>query len=122
MVAEGCYLYKADCLNPRKVCWRPSIHMPKEAARIFLRVKQVRIERLGDITGEDCIAEGLSREPLDEVGADFMLGMFQDLWDSTIKPADREKYSLKANPWVWVVDYERIGSKCSPSKEKEGDK
>lgn len=87
--------------------WHPSIHMPKEAARIFLRVKGVRVERLQDITPEQCVAEGLGREPLDEVGSEFIRGMFNDLWDSVIKPADLPLYGWDANPWVWVIEFER---------------
>lgn len=76
--------------------WRPSIHMPKEAARIFLMVKSVRVERLQDITDEEIVAEGL------EIGC-----YFDELWDSTIKPADRDTYGWEANPWVWVIEFER---------------
>jgi len=59
------YLYRADfsdadLVKLKKIMrWAPSIHMPKEAARIFLRVTDVRVERLQDITGEGCIAEGV---------------------------------------------------------------
>ena len=76
--------------------WRPSIHMPKDAARIFLRVTGVRVERLQDITDEDVVAEGLP------IGC-----YFDDLWDKTVKPADRGRYGWKANPWVWVIEFER---------------
>lgn len=107
------YLYKAD--EPQDTSgmmvedkWHPSIHMPREAARIFLRVTDVGIERLQDINGETCVEEGISREPLDEVGEDFMLGILSDVWDSTVKPADRDKYGWSANPWVWVIKFERI--------------
>lgn len=76
--------------------WKPSIHMPKKAARIFLRVKNVRVERLQDIDDNGVVAEGLHiGDPFDE------------LWDSTIKKADRDRYGWDANPWVWVILYER---------------
>lgn len=58
----GCYGYKAsfeDNEYPSVDTWHPSIHMPKEAARIFLRVKDVRVERLQDITEEQAKAEGI---------------------------------------------------------------
>ena len=77
--------------------WHPSIHMPREAARIFLRVTDVRVERVQDIDDDGVVAEGLNiGDPFDE------------LWDSTIKPADRALYGWDANPWVWVIEFERI--------------
>lgn len=115
----GYYLYRADypygakhydfdehkCDLPR---WRPSIHMPKEAARIFLRVQDVHVERVQEITGAECVREGIPQESLKEVGEAFTLGQFADLWDSTVKPSDRALYGWDANPWVWVIDFERI--------------
>lgn len=83
--------------------WNPSIHMPKEAARIFLRVKRVSVERLQDIDDDGVVAEGL------DIGDPF-----DELWDSTIKPANREKYGWDANPWVWVIEFER----CNKPKEE----
>lgn len=77
--------------------WRPSIHMPREAARIFLRVTGVRVERLKDITAMQAMDEGFTG-----------WNDFVKLWDSTIKPADRTRYGWYANPWVWVIDFERI--------------
>ncbi|MBP3538571.1 MAG: ASCH domain-containing protein [Oscillospiraceae bacterium] len=100
--------YKANGENLPGLKWRPSIHMPREAARLFLRVTDVRVEQLQNITPEECISEGLSREPLDEVGGVFIRGMYADLWDSTIKPADHDLYGWDANPWVWVIQFERI--------------
>lgn len=88
--------------------WRPSIHMPREAARIFLRVLDVQAERLQEITPEQCIAEGVEQAALDEVGGEFVRGMFSDIWDSTVKPADAALYGWAANPWVWVYKYEQI--------------
>lgn len=88
--------------------WCPSLFMPKEAARLFLRVTNVSVARLQDITEDEIIKEGLGREPLDEVGSDFFRGMFSDLWDSTIKKADLDEYGWDANPWVWEIEFERI--------------
>ena len=82
--------------------WRPSIHMPKEAARIFLKVKKVRVERLQDIDDDGVVSEGLKiGDPFDE------------LWDSTIKKADIDRYGWKTNPWVWVIEFER----CEKTEE-----
>lgn len=89
------YYYKAD--NVDFSCrWHPSIHMPKEAARIFLRVTDVRVERLQDITDIDILAEGL------EIGC-----CFDDLWNSTIKKKDRPRYGWDANPWVWDIEFQQ---------------
>ena len=103
----GTYLHKASAgldlfMNKEgnlvsNIPWCPSIHMPREAARIFLRVTDVRVERLQGIDDDGVVAEGL------EIGAPF-----DELWDSTIKPADRALYGWEANPWVWVIEFERI--------------
>lgn len=77
--------------------WRPSIHMPKEAARLLLRVTAVRVERLREINCEQAYKEGCTK-PI----------RFDELWNSTIKPADLPLYSWDANPWVWVIEFERI--------------
>ena len=91
------YFYLADDDLPAGVLekWKPSIHMPKKAARIFLRVTYVRIQPLQDIDDDGVMAEGL------EIGDDF-----DELWDSTIKPKDIKKYGWRANPWVGVIEFE----------------
>lgn len=110
------YLYRANYSDTEKfyrggkeikIKWHPSIHMPKEAARIWLRVTNVRVERLQDIDGKGCVKEGIEEEPLKYVGDEFVKGMFHDLWDSTIKKSDLDRYSWDANPWVWVIEFER---------------
>lgn len=93
--------------------WHPSIHMPKEAARIFLRVKDVWVERLQDIKNYECVDEGAVKKPNITKRGDLVLHNrykeeFARLWDTTIKPADRERYGWNANPWVWVISFERI--------------
>lgn len=104
-VTEGCWIYKADYTesDQKRVCWHPSIHMPKEAARIFLRVKDVRAEQLQDITEAGKTAEGMH--------AGWQHYNFYELWDSTIKPSDRASYGWEANPWVWVIEFEKISRK-----------
>ena len=103
-------IYKADggsakdagyAKEPR---WRPSIHMPKEAARIFLRVTDVRAERLQDITEEQAKKEGFKSNGISIVGARCE---FVELWNSTIKKQDLDKYGWNANPYVWVIEFER---------------
>lgn len=113
----GRYMYKANYIDNEKfyrdgkevsIKWHPSIHMPREAARLFLRVLRVRAERLQEITGAECVREGIPQESLKEVGEAFTVGQYFDLWDSTVKPSDRALYGWDANPWVWVIDFERI--------------
>ncbi len=107
------YFYKADD-NDFHCQWRPAIHMPKEAARIFLRVIDVRVEHLKDVTLDDAIAEGCQGKFIGRgecVGAGWEIlpeDEFADLWDSTIKKSDLDKYGWDANPWVWVIEFERI--------------
>lgn len=88
--------------------WRPSIHMPKEAARIFLRVTDVQVERLRDIG--DCTKEGVARgtHATAHMNAYDERCDFKALWNSTIKESDLDRYGWDANPWVWVIEFERI--------------
>lgn len=101
------YLYKVGCdeANNLPIRWRPSIHMPKEAARIWLKVTDVRVERLQDMWTSDVSKEGLQfRRPYT---ADEMRHEFGRLWNTTIKKEDKELYGWDANPWVWVIEFER---------------
>lgn len=107
------YYYKADD-NDFHCVWHPSIHMPKEAARIWLKVKDVLVERLQGIDGKGCVKEGIEEEPLKDVREEFVKGMYHDLWDSTIKKSDIDRYGWDANPWVWVIEFER----CDKPKEE----
>lgn len=136
---EGCRAVKLpedkfeklyDSMAENNPDWRPSIHMPKEAARIFLKVKDVRVERLQEITEEQVYEEGFRFKPpcLSMVSADghycdldgpctssikycdmSMGELFgKELWNSTIKKSDLGRYGWDANPWVWVIEFERI--------------
>lgn len=108
--------------------WHPSIHMPKEAARIWLKVTDVRVERLQDITEEQACMEGT--DPWDEVcyenngwhptfsdpdsgGDPNMVDGFHKLWNSTIKKSDLDRYGWNANPWIWVIEFERCNNQES---------
>lgn len=90
---------------------RPSIHMPKEAARIWLKVTDVRVERLQEITPDVIKNEGIILDPKECVGKfDYtseLYFLFQRLWNSTIKKPDFDRYGWDANPWVWVIEFER---------------
>lgn len=96
--------------------WRPSIHMPKSAARIFLEVTNVKAERLQDITVEQIKKEGVldGGQPI-EIEDSYADGvenwykaLFENLWNSTIKKQDIDKYSWQANPYVWVYEFKRV--------------
>lgn len=106
------YVYKADGENidhlGNVIKWHPSIHMPKEAARIWLKVTDVRVERLQDMTDDDAEAEGCFDYTSTALG-------FPDVWDSTIKKSDLDRYGWDANPWVWVIEFER----CEKPEECE---
>lgn len=92
--------------------WQSPYFMPREAAQIFLRVTEVRVERLQDIILEGCLKEGIPKEEIMERDAlrpnASARWLFERLWNSTIKPADRDKYGWAANPWVWLIEFERI--------------
>ena len=105
----GCYDYRASCEDnkfPNIDTWHPSIHMPKEAARIFLRVTDVRLERLQYIDNKEAKLEGVTVET-DNSGQMHRFAFYK-LWDSTIPKKDLNKYGYKANPWVWVIEFERV--------------
>lgn len=85
--------------------WSPSLHMPKEAARIFLRVTDVKLQRLNDMSEEDAMHEGF---PDGREEAIPPLARFSILWDKTVKREDIDQYGWNANPWVWAIEFERV--------------
>ncbi len=129
--ADDGFYYKADIKVPseseniRKIYgykWKPSIHMPKNAARIYLKITNVRVERVQNITEEDAIAEGIS--PWDDAcyenngwsptlydpdsgGSPIFRDGFQGLWDYL---NEKRGYGWEQNPWVWVYKFERVNN------------
>lgn len=101
--------------DDQRIRWKPSIHMPKKLARIFIRVTHIRLERLQEITADECPMEGVWPLFAGLVGERevFYKGAFAKLWDSTIKPFYMSRYGWDANPWVWVIRFER----CEKPKE-----
>lgn len=100
----------------------PSIHMPKEACRLFLKIKSIRVERLKDISEEDAASEGIEEFTKDGVGFKYGINgwhwscntgkpfmcrsrkiAFEELWQSI-----NGEESWNSNPWVWVIEFERI--------------
>lgn len=120
-ISEGCFIYRENFpkQDRRGICWSPSIHMPKQAARIWLRVTNVRVERLQDMKAEDLRKEigkpfllpEECESQFDKVGAIYYYQEarteFSKLWDTVIKKRDIAKYGWMANPWVWVIEFER---------------
>ena len=125
---EGTYIYMADdklvdlpaFKESSKLIYHPSIHMPKEAARIWLKVTDVRVERLQDITPKGAESEGVGNLFYDDIGygeknygteVDQEYGIAKEqfawLWESTIKKSDLDRYGWDANPYVWVIKFER---------------
>jgi hypothetical protein len=98
---ERCRQDYIQCRYPYK--WKPSIHMPREACRLFLKVMSIRVERLQDIGLGDCYAEGCPEEH-ERLPKEW----FKNIWESTIKKQDFVKYGWDVNPWVWVVEFERV--------------
>jgi hypothetical protein len=93
--------------NPRPLPMRPSIHMPKWACRLFLKVTNVRAEWLRDISMKDCLAEGVGE--LADHGSHFqngshLEGTFRALWDSLNA---KRGFGWDKSPWVWVYEFER---------------
>lgn len=122
------YFYKADKNTPREekrlidynnTSWHPSIHMPKEAARIWLKVTDVRVERLQEITEDGAKAEGISEEwarswwkptyndPDSGGYPEYRDTFAYEVWNSTVKKSDLDHYGRDANPYVWVISFER---------------
>lgn len=87
--------------------WKPSIRMPKEAARIWLKVTNVMVERLQEITSEQIGREGVDVEYPHVLNGEEKRYAFSTLWNSTVKKSDLDRYGWKANPWVWVIEFER---------------
>lgn len=117
----GTYLYKATDTPLIIDRWYPSIHMPKEAARLFLRVTRVRAERLQEITEEGLKAEGFLYDETDFIDGLCAMSNFLTLWNSTIKPANLPIYGWGANPLVWVIEFERCKREAHRMATKKED-
>ena len=113
------YIYRADYSDTEKfyrngkeieMKWHPSLHMPKEAARIWLNVTDVRVERLQEITGESALAEGADKyiHINGELYENLTITSFSGIWNSTIKKSDIDRYGWDANPYVFVIEFIRI--------------
>lgn len=129
---ESCHLaefygYKASIANSEDANepWKSPACMPKEAARIWLKVTNVYVQRLQEITEDGCIAEGVYPSNCRGCNATFgcdtcpdegynEIDEFSEIWDSTVKKSDLDRYGWDANPWVFVYEFER----CEKPKEE----
>ncbi len=116
-IAAHTFWYKADGKSwmLKDLRWKPSIHMPKKAARIWLKVTNVRVERLQDITEDEAKAEGaidnrgFIHSPEDEYDRIYTAREhFIGIWDRTIKKSDLDRYGWEANPYVFVIEFVKI--------------
>ena len=110
---DGCYLYRADYgeKQAERITWRPSIHMPKQAARIWLKVTEVRAQRLSEMRIRDFLREGAVIPPEaynDPANACRQAREeFSRIWDSTLKREELAGYGFATDPWVWAIEFER---------------
>jgi hypothetical protein len=107
---NGEYVYRTnygttedDSFPPSMFKWKPSIHMPREAARIFLRVTNVRVERLQDISEDEAIKEGAKAYGPNNCSGTSARIAFAEIWDKTTT-----EHEWRTNPWVWVYEFEKI--------------
>lgn len=128
------HFYKASSLNNRK--WRPSIYMPKDAARIWLKITNIDVERLQDIIHQDAVAEGIEpigkncegatifrnyENPPDYIATGELSPRlsFCSLWDSINDKPDK---NWNANPWVWVVSFKVLSTTGKPNQFQQLEK
>lgn len=124
------YLYKADAEigmgegTNLPIKWRPSIHMPKEAARLFLRVAGLKVQRVQDITDEEARREGCAgradfrriwngcyAKPRPVKGEDGKIDHYESWPWEDIRETRTHKgkpWHVIGNPWVWVIEFQRI--------------
>ena len=127
VVPDGSYVYKAsvECPDVWKGTWKSPYCMPREAARIFLRVTGVRVEHLQEITTSQARAEGQPKCPGSiaicgkfhgcqhcEAEISNAVLWFESVWNKTIpkhpNKSKRYPYYYEDDPWVWVINFERI--------------
>lgn len=110
-IDRGCKKVDDYLFMESEIRWKPSIHMPKKLARIFLKVTDIRVERLSSMLMIDFLNEGIELyrsdglTVKDEIEIEYE---FEDLWNSTIKKQDLDRYGWDSDPWVWVIEFETI--------------
>lgn len=128
---EGTFINKSVPVNFRGK-WKPSIHMPFVSCRIFLKIKSIRVERLQKISEEDAKAEGVllherGKHYLDYLKQKHGLTQFiyacrtakesyKTLWEVINKDEFDNPARWQANPWVWVIEFERTEKPSTQTK------
>lgn len=134
---ENGYVYRASEngmdweQNDENWKWKPSLHMPKVAARIWLEIQDVRVERVQDISEEDAVAEGV--EPYTYSGR-ISFTAYKDYLERTPQSLDdilnaKESYqslweslhgieSWRSNPWIWVYNLSIVSTTGKPVTDK----
>lgn len=114
----GGFYYKADHPEEKSLRWKPSIHMPKSAARIWLKITNVKAERLQEISSRDAILEGIENLSI-EAWKDYISPLrycsnprdsFCSLWISI-----NGNESWEADPWVWAIEFEVLSTTGKPA-------
>lgn len=109
---NACLVYAADLFSAESEKWRPSIHMPRWASRITLRVKSVRVERLKHIVGNDDDLKSEGMETVQYIGKRYVGDLPLIYRFSGMIDVCNGKGSFQKNPWVWVVEFERVESEA----------
>lgn len=92
--------------RPFSCKWRPSIFMPRWACRILLEITYIRPERLADISGKDCLREGVKTSTELFYDGSYLVGAFRSLWDGIYKSNPKKAHlSFDNNPYVWVITF-----------------
>lgn len=101
------FCYRATNNGPDPLHWRSSVHLPREASRILLRVVSVGVERIQGISDNDAWAEGVHfmAKGVTRFEGEAIL-LFKELWDGIY--GSKEGYTWDDNPWVWRIEFERI--------------
>ena len=98
-----------EWLKSNGLKWKPSLFMPKAYARIFLKITNIRVERLQDISEEDAIAEGVDYCDEEKPWTCFdgtPISSYKFLWNSINKKSPEKQW--EANPYVFVYEFERV--------------
>lgn len=123
---EGRLFYRADgevygrqealSYVEREKRWRSPLLLPRWASRLTLEVKSIRVERVQEISEAGAKAEGVKAGKTTDGGRCYALG-FSDLWDSI---NEKRGYPWSSNPWVWVVEFEKLPEPAGQQREEAG--
>lgn len=102
------YYGSEDGIDPMEKRWLSPVSMPRDAARIFLKVKSIKVKKLQDMNYFDCLEEGIPYKQFEK----DIINDFSKYWDASLTEKKQKYYKWSDNPWVWVIEFERC--------EKEG--